>query len=222
MAKNKMIVFANQKGGTGKSTLCMMMAHWLADQGKKVVVYDADVQQTFYKQRQDDLAANPGLTPAWEVKPINILNFDLTVKILNEAAEFPGYVLIDAPGTLPFPGLAPILQMADAIAIPFGYDYKQLQSTLTFIEVLLSEEIGKDKKRLFYIPNRIEVNFETADEKRQAAEINFKLNHVGTVTHVIKKAKTLLRVDTINYNRYQLLATQGPFTTITNALKRLK
>jgi hypothetical protein len=66
------------------------------------------------------------------------------------------------------------------------------------------------------------VNFETADEKRQATEINFKLNHVGTVTHIIKKAKTLLRVDTINYNRYQLMATQGPFTTITNALKRLK
>ena len=59
MAKNRIIVFANQKGGTGKSTLCVMMAHWLAEQGKKVIVYDADIQQTLYDRRQDDLKANP-------------------------------------------------------------------------------------------------------------------------------------------------------------------
>ena len=96
MTKNKIIVFANQKGGTGKSTLCVMMAHWLTEHGKKVVVYDADSQQTLYDHRQDDIKAKPEIKPSWEVKRINALNYNQTTRILDEAAEFDGYVLIDA------------------------------------------------------------------------------------------------------------------------------
>ena len=86
MTKNKIIVFANQKGGTGKSTLCVMMAHWLTEHGKKVVVYDADSQQTLYDHRQDDIKANPEIKPSWEVKRINALNYNQTTRILDEAA----------------------------------------------------------------------------------------------------------------------------------------
>lgn len=40
----KVISFANQKGGVGKSTLCIQQAFFLADQKKKVLVLDMDGQ----------------------------------------------------------------------------------------------------------------------------------------------------------------------------------
>lgn len=40
------ILLGSQKGGCGKSTLCMNMAAWLANQGKDVAVLDADLQQS--------------------------------------------------------------------------------------------------------------------------------------------------------------------------------
>ena len=222
MAKDRMIVFANQKGGVGKSTLCIMMAHWLTDQGKKVVVYDADVQQTIYSRRKDDLEVNPNITPKWDVKKINPISFEQTTKVLDEAAEFDGYVLIDAPGAMAFPGLAPILQSADAIAIPFTYDDNDLKSTLMFIQVLLSDEIGQDKERLFFIPNRIEVNAGTKEEKEAAEYAEKALNKLGRVTYRVKKGAAIRRNSTLVYSNYQMLATRAPWTTITNKLNRLK
>ena len=40
----KIISFANQKGGVGKSTLCIQTAFYLADKNKKVLVLDMDAQ----------------------------------------------------------------------------------------------------------------------------------------------------------------------------------
>lgn len=40
----KIISFANQKGGVGKSTLCIQMAFYLGEQNKKVLVIDFDPQ----------------------------------------------------------------------------------------------------------------------------------------------------------------------------------
>ena len=45
MGNNKIIVFANQKGGVGKTTLCIMFAHYLHSLGKNVYVIDADQQR---------------------------------------------------------------------------------------------------------------------------------------------------------------------------------
>jgi cellulose biosynthesis protein BcsQ len=42
----KIIAVVNQKGGAGKTTLTMLLAGSLADRGKRVLVADADVQNT--------------------------------------------------------------------------------------------------------------------------------------------------------------------------------
>ena len=52
--KNKIIVFANQKGGVGKSTLCILLANYLAYWKKDVCIIDTDLQQSATLQREQD------------------------------------------------------------------------------------------------------------------------------------------------------------------------
>lgn len=39
----KIISFYAEKGGVGKTTLSLSLAHLLADKGKRVLIYDCDV-----------------------------------------------------------------------------------------------------------------------------------------------------------------------------------
>ena len=52
--KNRKVVFANQKGGVGKSTLCILFANYLAAKGKSVCIIDTDLQKTILMQRRKD------------------------------------------------------------------------------------------------------------------------------------------------------------------------
>lgn len=56
MSNGKVLLFATQKGGTGKSTSCLSIAHAMAREfGKKVAVIDSDEQASvvsFYSERR--------------------------------------------------------------------------------------------------------------------------------------------------------------------------
>ena len=53
--KYKIVLFANQKGGVGKSTLCTFLAHDLTAKDRPVVVADADLQQSLFQLRAMEL-----------------------------------------------------------------------------------------------------------------------------------------------------------------------
>ena len=55
--ENKIIVFANQKGGVGKTTICTLFANYLAQKNKDVLVIDADLQKSIFTQREMDVQA---------------------------------------------------------------------------------------------------------------------------------------------------------------------
>lgn len=57
MAKNKnnvIILFGNQKGGVGKSTLCALFANFLLKKKKDVCIIDTDNQKTLYGLRNEE------------------------------------------------------------------------------------------------------------------------------------------------------------------------
>lgn len=101
-AQPHFIVFANEKGGTGKSTTCVHTAVALAMQGKKVAVLDLDPRQrtvTRYlenrletvRRRQIDLP-----TPAFAVfKGDDIPALDAAADALAQEAD---YLIVDTPG----------------------------------------------------------------------------------------------------------------------------
>ena len=94
MKKNLKIVFANQKGGVGKTTLCMLFANYLASKNKPVCVIDTDLQKTIFTQREDDLKENgeeveiPYVVQAFSLKdPENVR------QLMESVEETPGYFL---------------------------------------------------------------------------------------------------------------------------------
>ncbi len=49
------VTFANQKGGVGKTTLCVIFANYLVTNGVRVVVIDCDFQYSIMKCRTADI-----------------------------------------------------------------------------------------------------------------------------------------------------------------------
>jgi len=97
-----LIVFANEKGGTGKSTTAVHVAVALAAQGRRVAAIDLDTRQRTMVRYLENRAATARreaaelATPRFEVfdpdKDANILG---RIDALAEDAEF---VIVDTPG----------------------------------------------------------------------------------------------------------------------------
>ena len=46
------VTFANQKGGVGKTTLCVTFANYLVTKGVRVLIVDCDFQHSILKCRR--------------------------------------------------------------------------------------------------------------------------------------------------------------------------
>ncbi|MGA9659726.1 MAG: division plane positioning ATPase MipZ [Asticcacaulis sp.] len=109
----RILVFGNEKGGAGKSTVAMHVAVHLLHLGQRVAFIDLDLRQRslarFFSNRAKWMAANEKILPmAFEPfladKPAGLLSapeheakavFD---RALNEAIENADFIIIDTPG----------------------------------------------------------------------------------------------------------------------------
>lgn len=89
----KIIAFTNQKGGSGKTTLCMQMAGAIARRRKKVLVVDADAQGTASRWAASAEADHP-----FPASVIQLNNTNETVHPIVQPflADYQ-YILIDCP-----------------------------------------------------------------------------------------------------------------------------
>ena len=107
----KIIVFGNQKGGTGKSTLAMHLVVSLLHQGYSVGTIDVDARQgtftRYIENREKTKLDNPDIltpfhTPIFEstndsVQEIERENMKKFAQIVEKYQKF-DYVIIDTPG----------------------------------------------------------------------------------------------------------------------------
>lgn len=202
--KNRIVVFANQKGGVGKSTLCMLFANYLTMKRKPVCIIDTDLQKTISMQRRKDAEVFDDEEP-YTVQDFDVTDPDTMQQLMDSARQVEGYVLFDSPGNVSEDGLVPMFTNADYIVCPYEYEDKTLDSTGVFVQVInaIRGQYPDMKAQLFFVPNRIDARIGTSDENRMWKQTDEIFKQIGNVTPRIASRATLKRINT-----FELLATQ--------------
>lgn len=203
--RNRIVVFANQKGGVGKSTLCILFANYLAYKGKPVCIIDTDLQKTILSQRNKDSEVFLGDDEPYSVQGFDVSDPETMQQLMDSARQVDGFVLMDSPGNVSEDGLVPMFAGADFIVCPYEYEEKTLDSTGVFVGVInkLREHNADMKGELFFVPNRIDARIGTSEENRMWKETDQIFKKLGHVTPRIASRATLKRINT-----YELLSTQ--------------
>jgi chromosome partitioning protein len=113
-----LIVFANTKGGVGKSTLAVHLAVWLHDRGAKVALLDADRQLSASQWVKE---AESKITVATAETGDDVLS------IVPELTSKHDFVVADGPGGLNETGRT-LLVLGDLAIFPIGPSILDLRS----------------------------------------------------------------------------------------------
>ena len=152
------VTFANQKGGVGKTTLCVTFANYLVTMGVRVVVVDCDFQHSIVKCRKADIKKYGEQHMLYEVVAYEATDKDGMTSLMEKLHNDPSIdvALMDSPGSLKAGGLVPMFVNSDIIVVPFHYDLVTVPSTASFLMFIdrLRKAVGERMKaRLFIIPN---------------------------------------------------------------------
>ena len=121
----KTILIANPKGGSGKTTLSVNIAGFLANQGQRVALLDLDRQ----KSATQWMAARPKDLPE-----IVTLESSKGEDCLND------YLVIDSPAGLHGKNLAHALRLSGKIIVPISPSVFDLNASRDFLTILAQEK----------------------------------------------------------------------------------
>lgn len=188
MDGNKIIAFANMKGGSGKTTLCTAFASYLTAARMPVVVVDSDLQGSITSDREDDKNTFGDTPEPWQIIPLDTtFSSDKEKRVvekniqstLEKLKQLPLTVLIDCPGDSDVT-LRYIYNAADVIVIPFEMTRKSLSATIAFAKMLKEmEDNGLSNAELYFIPNRF-VEREKNLDREQVKHILKEYGILGT------------------------------------------
>lgn len=207
MQENRIITFANQKGGVGKTTLCTLFANYLSAKGERVHVLDCDGQMTIFNKRGEDMDKYAGSKIPYEVQPVDI-TIPMSVKsIMESMRKREGTVLLDVPGNLAQQGLVPIFAMSDYIVCPFQFESTSINSTATFIAFILRLQklIASMHVKMIFVVNKWMVRYGNQAEKELWNNTEKHLGRFGLVAPRVRQLADLQR-----YNTIELMAPQVP------------
>lgn len=196
------VTFANQKGGVGKTSLCVTFANYLVMKGVRVVVIDCDFQHSILKCRKADLKHYGEELIPYEVWSHEPHSSEAMITLIEKLHNDPGIdvVLMDSPGSLKADGLVPMFVNSDIIAVPFHYDLVTVPSTASFLMFLdrLRKAVGsRMKARLFIIPNLHDNRVGKRAELLLWDNTRDTFSNYGYVTSKIPRRADLQRFSTI-------------------------
>ena len=193
---NKIIVFANQKGGVGKTTLSILFANYLDWMKKKVVLIDADNQHSASAVRKDDETFMGDAAP-YPIQELSLQDGDYVEKVMASAKQFDGTVIIDCPGSISDEGISSVFANADIVVIPFEFEDISMKATTDFIKVLNNVKIKYGYKcELLIIPNKVQLSYGTASEIASWKTALSSYTIAGDVLPKIVHRAQLKRIDT--------------------------
>lgn len=130
---NKIVLVSNLKGGTGKTSICELLAIYAVEKGLPTMVLDADKQLDVYEDRKDDLLKHPEADPLFDISPLTV---DANLpSVIAKLKELNGVIFIDCPGSLDNNYLAALYQAADVVVVPFRYERKNVRDTGKFTHI---------------------------------------------------------------------------------------
>ena len=223
------IAFANQKGGVGKTTLAIAYANHLAYSGRRVLLIDTDFQRSCSVRRTDEMANWDKEAVLYNIESHLLKSEEDSINFMKKLHLFSKkedvVILIDVPGNITEPYLAPIFIHSDYIVCPFVYQMLALDSTSTFVKVILrlKKLVPEMHAKLIFVPNMVEKKFGTVDELE-----NFKLNadavleKLGILTPRVYNRAELKRISTILYTPKQRAELNPCFSTVDSNIFSLK
>ena len=127
----KTILIANPKGGSGKTTLSVNIAGFLANRGQRVVLLDLDRQQSASLW----LATRPAHLPVIR-----------TLESKKDEAHRNDWLVIDSPAGLHGKNLVHALKLASKIIVPVAPSLFDLQASRDFLQTLAEEKKVRSSK----------------------------------------------------------------------------
>ncbi|MFD3002666.1 ParA family protein [Pontibacter toksunensis] len=184
------IVIANQKGGVGKSTICVLLANYLAlDRNEEVVIFDMDQQETVYSkwERDRELYSND---PLYEVLKLDLEDYPKYAADLD-ALKGETQVIMDMPGRLDDDSILTVIKDADLIICPIAYERSVFESSHVFARV--ARHLNADSQIVF-LPTRLNksIKYETKEKVREA------MASFGEIAPEIAERVALQRIDTVS------------------------
>lgn len=156
----KVITLANQKGGTGKTTLCMQIAGTLARRGAATLVIDADRQGTAtrWADSADRAAPFPArvIAHAEDSGPVHD-----RISLYRERYD---YILVDCPPAVESPALRSALLVSDLCIVPVIPSPADLWSTVGIRELIYRMARANPKLRARLVANMCQPHTRVARE----------------------------------------------------------
>lgn len=199
--KNKIVLFTNIKGGTGKTQLCATFATNFLLYGIPTLVIDADIQQSLSRHRQRDVAAHPSEKTPWDCVFLNTLDLASTEAMIERIKQLPCCVLVDCPGNINDPALRLLFDAADIAIVPFELNADSVDATVLFAKLFKQYF----RATMFFIPNKVSSLFWKRGEVRKAREDAMELldKKLGTVTPDIKLSTHMNSYSTLDLLTYE-------------------
>ena len=196
------VTFANQKGGVGKTSLCVTFANYLVTKGVRVVVIDCDFQHSIMKCRKSNIKRYGEELIPYEVWSYEVNDNNAMTSLVEKLHNDPeiDVALMDSPGSLMANGLVPMFVNSDIIVVPFHYDLVTVPSTASFLMFLdrLRKMVGaKMKARLFIVPNQHDLRVGRRSELLLWDNTRETFSNYGYVTAKIPKRADMERFSTI-------------------------
>lgn len=213
------LLFANQKGGVGKSTLAVLYANHLAttEKGLKVLILDIDFQKSIKRLRDEDLSLYSGNTDIvrYEIDSYSLDSYEQTIKLIKYTREYcaqdpSSVVIIDFPGQIN-ENIGMYIDAADYIICPLRYDPITMSSTSMFINIVKTVKKENTQKTLLFVPNRIKRNEGTVKERMIKKETNSILSRYGLVLPNVMDCVDIGRLSTVYSTKRQVEVTQECF-----------
>ena len=142
----KIITFANQKGGSGKTTLSVNLAVLWSNSQYRVAVFDADSQSSliYWLEARKKYYGEDNI--GIDVYPYESSTINENVKNIRRKYDF---IIIDSPPSITFDTIQ-ILQSIDCVYVPILPSPIDLMATLPFLNL-----VKQQRKKATIVLNRV-------------------------------------------------------------------